>query len=49
MIVYEATKQSFLADVSSGRIDDIIADRFQAVFHRRVPQTERDSWRNSLM
>jgi DUF2075 family protein len=49
VIVYEATKQSFLADVSSGRIDDIIADRFQAVFHRRVPQSERNSWRNSLM
>ncbi len=49
MIVYEATKQSFLLDVSSGRIDDIIADRFQAVLHRRVPQSERGSWRYSLM
>lgn len=49
MIVYEATKQSFLLDVSSGRIDDIISERFAQKLHRKVAASERESWRNSLL
>lgn len=49
MIVYEATKQSFLLDVSSGRIDDIISERFAQKLHRKVGASERKSWRDSLL
>jgi hypothetical protein len=49
VIVYEATKQSFLLDVSSGRIDDIISERFAQKLHRKVGASERKSWRDSLL
>lgn len=49
MIVYQSDKSGFLRDVHSGRIHEIIAHQFQEKLHRKVPKSELDSWRNSMM
>ena len=49
MIVYQSDKSGFLRDVHSGRIHEIIAQQFQEKLHRKVPKSELESWRNSMM
>ncbi|EKD24473.1 MAG: hypothetical protein ACD_81C00007G0005 [uncultured bacterium] len=48
MIVYQATKENFLKDVSDRNIEDIVLSCVQDKLKMRVGQSERDSWKNSL-
>jgi DUF2075 family protein len=48
MIVYQATKQDFAADVETGRIDDIVLERYRDALGRGVARNEQRSWANSL-
>lgn len=48
MIVYSNNKSTFLDDVSSRNIEDIIRDSYKATLNKNVGQKEYDSWRSSL-
>lgn len=48
MIVYSATKQTFLADVDTNRIGEIILERFKETLHRKTSVSEVNSWTNSM-
>ncbi|MES2714643.1 MAG: DUF2075 domain-containing protein [Pseudomonadota bacterium] len=48
MIVYQAEKQEFIADVRRGNIDDVILDNFKSRIGRSVAKSEQRSWGNSL-
>lgn len=48
MIVYNSTKERFTADVDTGMVEDIIEEKYTAKLNRRVPESERRSWQNSL-
>lgn len=48
MIVYSAAKQTFLDDVDSNRIGEIILGRFKDVLHRSTGASEVSSWTNSM-
>jgi len=48
MIVYEATKETFLADVMSNQIDDHIGNAMVRETGHNVGPSERRSWRNSM-
>jgi len=48
MIVYQATKQDFASDVETGRIDDIVLEKYRAALGHGVARNERRSWANSL-
>lgn len=48
MIVYEATKETFMSDVMSNQIDDYIGNAMVRETGHNVGQAERRSWRNSM-
>ncbi len=48
MIVYSATRQQFLEDVISNRIDDIVHQSFQRRLGHRTSPAEIRSWNHSL-
>jgi len=48
MIVYQNTKGSFLDDVLTNNIDQIIFAAFRRQLNVSVSLSERKSWRNSL-
>ena len=48
MIVYQSTKEGFIADVNSRQIDRIIHDVFLEKLGRHVSASERESWGNSM-
>lgn len=48
MLIYSASKDDFIEDVSRSRIDGILVDAFRDKLHRRVGDSEIRSWRNSL-
>lgn len=48
MIVYEATKKSFIEDVRSGKIADIIEKKCIEKMNYYAKQNEKNSWKNSL-
>lgn len=48
MLVYTATKRSFIDDVRSNRIDEIIETEVRRTLNRRTPSNELLSWRNSM-
>lgn len=48
MIVYEATKQSFIEDVVSDRIERKVAEKFLEKIGHHASRDERISWNNSL-
>lgn len=48
MIVYTATKQTFLDDVDTNRIGEIILERFKETLHRKTSESEVNSWTNSM-
>lgn len=49
MIVYQSTKDSFAEDVDTGRIEEIISEKYVARLQRRVSPREKQSWSESLM
>lgn len=48
MIVYQSTKQGFIDDVVSNKIDQAIHDAFISKLGRHVGASERESWRVSM-
>jgi uncharacterized protein len=48
VIVYASTKHQFQSDIMSNDIQEIIESAFKRATGRRTPQSELDSWRNSL-
>lgn len=48
MIVYNSTKSGFISDVMSGRIETIVEENFIQKLNRRVAESERRSWANSM-
>lgn len=48
MIVYQATKRDFRADVFSNRIEERILAAFRSRHHHGVAASELNAWRNSL-
>lgn len=48
MIVYKATKKQFLTDVYDASIEDIISDSVERYLFRKVGESEKTSWSNSL-
>jgi DUF2075 family protein len=48
MIVYNATKREFLADVDTNQIDQIVLERYFSTTGKRVAENEMRSWRNSM-
>lgn len=48
MIVYQADKTQFLADVDTNAIDQIIYDRFKERLKRHTSEAELRSWRESM-
>jgi len=48
MLVYTATKSTFIDDVRSNRIDEIIESEVRRKLNRRTPANELLSWRNSM-
>jgi hypothetical protein len=48
MIVYQETKETFMAHVRESRIDYIIHQNFQQQFKHKTSEREVASWRNSL-
>ncbi len=48
MIVYQSTKEGFAADVETGAVEEEISVKYETKLHRRAPESERRSWRNSL-
>lgn len=48
MIVYNSTKSGFVADVMSGRIESIVEEKFIQRLNRRVSESEKRSWANSM-
>jgi uncharacterized protein len=48
MIVYQNTKGSFLDDVLTNNIDQIIQDAFKKKLNASISQSEKKSWKNSL-
>lgn len=48
MLVYEGDKQQFLSDVQDNSIDQKIEMNMWSRLHKRVSQSEEQSWRNSL-
>ena len=49
MIVYSATKNKFISDVTKFNIDDIILKQFERRLGRSTGKSEIESWRDSLM
>ncbi|MGH0052243.1 MAG: DNA/RNA helicase domain-containing protein, partial [Sphaerochaetaceae bacterium] len=48
MLIYEGDKQQFLSDVQDNSIDQKIEMNMWRKLHKRVSQSEEQSWRNSL-
>ncbi len=48
MIVYSSTKNQFQSDIMSNDIESIIESAFKKATGHRTPQSELNSWRNSL-
>lgn len=48
MIVYQSTKEGFTSDIETGAVEDEISVRYEAKLNRRVNQSEKRSWKNSL-
>lgn len=48
MIVYQSTKEGFTTDIESGAVEDEIAIRYESKLNRRVNESEKRSWKNSL-
>jgi len=48
MIIYNSTKSGFVSDVMSGRIESIVEEKFVQRLYRRVSQSEKRSWANSM-
>lgn len=48
MIVYNSTKSGFVSDVMSGRIETIVEENFIQKLNRRVSESEKRSWANSM-
>lgn len=48
MIVYKATKKQFLTDVYDASIEDIISNSVEQYLFRKVGESEKTSWSNSL-
>ena len=48
MIVYEATKKSFVEDVVQDRIEENIDRRFYEKMGYHTSKSERDAWKNSM-
>jgi len=48
MIVYQADKKTFRADVFSNRIEEIILDAFRRFHGHGVSASETNAWKNSL-
>ena len=49
MLVYQGEKSGFLKDVDDNTIDVKIERQVKSVLHRSVGQSEKDSWRNSMI
>lgn len=49
MLVYEGIKSGFISDVNLNLIVDKIDEKFREVFHRGVGQSEKNSWRESML
>lgn len=48
MIVYQATKKSFIEDILSNDIENIIHREFQKKLNRKTQATEINSWKHSM-
>lgn len=48
MIIYQSTKESFLADVSTNNIENIINDLYFNKTGKHVGKSEHDSWKKSM-
>ena len=48
MIVYNSTKSGFVSDVMSGRIETIVEEKYIKKLNRRVAESEKRSWANSM-
>jgi len=48
MLIYTATKSSFIDDVRTNRIDEIIEREVSRKLNRRTPKNELQSWKNSM-
>lgn len=48
MIIYNSTKRGFVSDVMSGRIETIVEEKFIQRLNRRVSESEKRSWANSM-
>ena len=48
MIVYNSTKSGFVSDVMSGKIASIVEEQFIKKLNRRVAESEKRSWANSM-
>jgi DUF2075 family protein len=49
MIIYQSTKETFLNDILSNNIDNIINEAYVKITGRHVGQAEKSSWKNSMM
>lgn len=49
MIVYQNSKQSFVDDVMSNDIENIIYEFFVSKLGRRTTQNEINAWKNSML
>lgn len=49
MLIYSGTKQSFMRDVMSQRLSDLLVEALLSKMHRHTPMSERKSWDNSMM
>ncbi|SMO93284.1 hypothetical protein SAMN06265218_1288 [Fodinibius sediminis] len=48
MIVYQADKESFTDDIESGGVEESISYMYESRLNRRVSNSEKRSWKNSL-
>ncbi|UII29102.1 DUF2075 domain-containing protein [Fulvivirga maritima] len=48
MIVYKSTKKQFLSDVYDSCIEDIVQKSIEVKLHKKVGESEYQSWSNSL-
>lgn len=48
MIIYNASKKSFLEDIINNNIEDILQDKFLEILGKNIWRSEYMSWQNSL-
>lgn len=48
MLIYSESKKTFLTQIDSDNIEDILETKFENILHKRIWKSEYMSWQNSL-